>query len=477
MFTINSGLRGFLAQQSAETLTKWLLEVAQQDSQLAAFLTRKMESSVQPVGMAERFRAAILEATTLHDDINPRDTSKIAGKLERVLEDLEQVLEEGQSALAVELSEFAIEQVEQALEQMSDPNGDVGGVLESIGQLHLQACMQGQPDPIQLAERLFRYEIAFPYETFLDSAKIYQAMLGDKGLQRFRELAEAEWRRAEQNGHNHETGHDGGRWRITHMMEMLAHLSGDIEQLVAIKSRDLSSAHHYLQIAEIYHKGGQVDFALEWAERGLHAFPERPDNRLRDFLAKLFLARGNHHEALELIWVQMETQPNLEHYRKLADWSKQLDIWPLQRQRALQRVSAVIEQDARMVNRWKPQPVLPDQSLLLEIALWENDLPEALRLLDLGHVRHDVLLALANRLEGQDQTATLAIYRRILLESLQEGGDWGYLDIARLLQKYADLMLAASQGGALQRYFGELRVRFENDVQLQKILSQVRILA
>ncbi len=473
MFTIKSGLRAFLAQQSSETLVQWFLEAAQQDAQLAAFLSRKMESAVQPLGLAQRLRAIIVDATTLHDDINPRDTNKIAAKLELVLQELEPLLKLDQAVLVVELSEFAIEQVEQTLEQMSDPNGDIGGALESIGQLHLQACMIGRPDPIELAERLFRYETAFPYETFLDSAKNYQDMLGHEGMQRFRELAEAEWRRVEKSGHSHESAYESGRWRITHMMEMLAHLSGDVDQLVAIKSRDLSSAHHYLQIAEIYQKAGRADLALEWGERGLHAFPERPDNRLRDFLAGLFLARGSSQDALELIWIQMETQPNLEHYRKLAEWSKLLDIWPLQRQRALQRVNAVIEQEARMVNRWKPQPVLPDQSLLLEIALWEGDLLEALRVIQEGQVRHEVLLALAVRLEKDHAGDAIPIYRRILDESLHEGGDWGYLDVARLLQKYVDLMIGAGCSNACSHYLKAVRERFIADFQLQEILSKV----
>lgn len=475
MFTIKSGLRAFLAPQSAETLVQWLLEAAQQDPQLAAFLARKMESSVQPLGLAQRLRALILDATTLHDEINLRDTSKIAAKLELVLQELEPLLGVDQAALVIELSEFAIEQVEQALEQISDPNGDIGGVLESIGHLHLQACLVGQPDPVLLAERLFRYETAFPYETFLDSAKNYQAMLGDLGMQRFRELAEAEWRRAEQNGHGHENAYESGRWRITHMMEMLAQLSGDVDQLVAIKSRDLSSAHHYLQIAEIYHQSGRDDLALEWGKRGLQAFPERPDNRLRDFLAGLFLARGSNQDALELIWVQMETQPNLEHYRKLAEWSMQLDIWPLQRQRALQRVNAVIEQEARMVNRWKPQPVLPDQSLLVEIALWESDLPEAFRLSLEGQVRHEVLVALAAKLESTQLAQAIMVYRRILDDILLEGGDWGYLDVARLLQKYADLMTQMQHFDLLQEFLNGVRERFVVDHQLQEILSQLKM--
>ncbi|MDD5410676.1 MAG: hypothetical protein PHF31_04565 [Methylobacter sp.] len=46
-------------------------------------------------------------------------------------------------------------------------------------------------------------------------------------------------------------------------MESLAKASGDVEELVAIKSRDLSMPYHYLAIAEIWTKAGQKDKALE----------------------------------------------------------------------------------------------------------------------------------------------------------------------------------------------------------------------
>ena len=55
-------------------------------------------------------------------------------------------------------------------------------------------------------------------------------------------------------------------------MESLARVSGDIDELVAIKAKDLSSAYQFLRIAEILLGAGRKDEALTWAERGLTAF-------------------------------------------------------------------------------------------------------------------------------------------------------------------------------------------------------------
>jgi len=74
----------------------------------------------------------------------------------------------------------------------------------------------------------------------------------------------------------------------------------------------------------------QPDKALEWAERGLKAFPDQPDNRLRDFLVAVYLVRERNDEALQLTWVQFEERPSLELYRKLHAVADQLALWPEQ---------------------------------------------------------------------------------------------------------------------------------------------------
>ena len=101
-----------------------------------------------------------------------------------------------------------------------------------------------------------------------------------------------------------------------------------VPRSLAIKSRDLSSGYRYLNIAEIWAKARQPDKALEWAERGLKAFPQRPDNRLRDFLAAAYLKRRRNDEALQLTWIQFEERPVLEYYKKLHAVAGKLGLWP-----------------------------------------------------------------------------------------------------------------------------------------------------
>lgn len=83
-------------------------------------------------------------------------------------------------------------------------------------------------------------------------------------------------------------------------MESLAEASGDIEQHVAVISRDLSSGYAYWRIAGIYRQAGLHDQALAWVEKGLRAFPKNTDSRLRDFAAEEYHRRKRHADAMKL---------------------------------------------------------------------------------------------------------------------------------------------------------------------------------
>ena len=145
-------------------------------------------------------------------------------------------------------------------EQVDDSNGEIGDTIYRLGELHIKACTMAKPDPAALAERLFRFETTLPFGLCSFDAVTYRTPLGQKGLQRYRELAEAEWQKIKPRADD--KGFDVHRSAITRVMERLAEASGDIDELVAIKAKDLSSSYRYLGIAEILAKAKRHDEAL-----------------------------------------------------------------------------------------------------------------------------------------------------------------------------------------------------------------------
>jgi len=468
-------IRSYLSSQRPELLVDLLLDVAQRDDRLYQSLLLKAERTGGAGNAVTAFRHAIDSATHIYGFVDWRAAGSFASNLDQIAESLAELLKPDTAAMLVDLVEYAIERVEHALEEIDDSGGGVGQTLYRLGELHFKACKLARPDPEELAERLFRCETSFPFGSFHDSARIYRGVLGDAGLQRFRELAEAEWRRTKPVTNQPADGriYDSRRRRITHIMETLAELSGDIEQLVAIKQRDLSLGYHYLAIAEIYDKAGQKDKALEWAERGLKAFPARLDERLRDFLVAAYLKRKRNDEALNLTWLRFEERPGLEHYKKLQGLAQHLGIWAEQRKRALALVAELIARDTATIDRWTKQARTPDHSLRVEIALWEKDLDAAWRAAHEGVCHRNLLIALAGKLETARPSDAITLYRRIVPPIVAQTGNSAYAEAIMLIRKIGNLMRSIEQSREFGDYLAELHAQFKPKRNFIKLLDAV----
>ena len=465
-------IKEYLATQPPETLVDLLLDVAQRDDRLYQSLLLKAErTGGSGRNVVKAFRRAIDGATRIHGFVDWREVGTFASNIEQVADSLAELLKPDTAAMLVELAEYAIERVENSLEQVDDSNGETGDIAYRLGELHLKACTMARPDPAGLAERLFRFETTLPFGLCSFDANTYRDALGKEGLRRYRELAEAEWRKLKPR--DAKDSYDAHRSRITRIMERLAEASGDVEELVAIKSRDLSSCYSYLDIAEIWTKAKQPDKALEWAERGLKAFPERPDNRLRDFLVATYLKRKRNDEALQLTWIQFEERPVLEHYKKLHDVAGKLGLWPEQRNRALAWVAEVIAREASTTSRWKPKPSAPNTALRVEIALWENDLDAAWESIHEGICDRSLLIALAGKLESSRPDGAISLYRRVVPPIVEQTNNAAYEEAIKLIRKVGGLMKAQNQSRPFGDYLAELRVQFKPKRNFIKLLDGV----
>ncbi len=464
-------IKEYLTAQAPETLIDLLLDVAQREDRLYQSLLLKAERSGGGGNAVRAFRRAIDEATRIHGFIDWREVATFSGNIDQVADSLAELLKPDTAAMLVELTEHAIERIENSLEQVDDSNGEIGDIVYRLGALHLKACTMARPDPAGLAERLFRFETTLPFGLCSFDANTYRNALGKAGLLRYRELAEAEWRKIKPR--TDDKGYDSHRAAITRIMERLAEANGDVDELVAIKSRDLSSGYRYLDIAEIWAKARQPDKALEWAERGLQAFPERPDNRLRDFLVAAYLKRKRNDEAVQLTWVQFEEGPSLETFKKLHDVAGKLGIWPAQRERALTKLADTIARDAATTSRWKPKPSAPNYSLRVEIALWEKDLDAAWTAAHQGICDRNLLIALAGKLEPSRPGDAISLYRRVVPFIVDQTNNTAYGEAARLIRKVGGLMKAQNRSRQFGDYLAELRVQFKPKRNFIKLLEGV----
>lgn len=467
-------IEAYLGRQDPQTLIELLLEVAQRDDRLYQSLWLKAERDQAPGNVTPAFRQAIDDATATHGFIDDWEAaSDFAANISPVVDALEELLKPKTAATLVELAEYAIERIENAMEQVDDSDGESGNLVCRLGELHLQACLMARPDPAALAGRLFRFQTTLPFGLCDFDVLTYAEALGDAGLRRYRELAEAEWRKLKPV--DAKGGYDARRATIKRIMEQLAEARGDVDELVAIKASDLSSAYRYLDIAETWAAAGQPDKALEWAERGLRAFPEKTDNRLRDFLVAAYLLRKRHDEALELTWIQFAERHTLEHYKKLNDVARKLGVWPEQRERALTAVTEFIAREAAATSHWKPKPSLPDYSLRVEIALWEDDLDAAWKAAHAGGCDQNRLIRLAGKLESLRPDDAVSLYRRVVPPIVERTNNAAYDEAIGLIRKMGVLMKAQNQSPSFADYLAQLRVQYKPKRNFIKLLDKVTL--
>jgi uncharacterized Zn finger protein len=331
-------LRPWLLSQPAASLATWLLETAERDDRLREKLLRAVARATAKGLDLSSYRKSIDRATRTGGFIDYYGAGSFAEGVREAIEPIRELLADmpSQAAAVVDLTEHALVRVEDAMEQADDSNGEIGRLLTELQELHLAACRVAKPEPGELASRLFEWEMNDHWDVFYHAAETYADLLGSAGVAAYRRLADAEWKKLPALKPGDREGYDGPRFRLTSIMEALARTRGDVDALADIKAKDLSSAYHYLGIAELYREAKRPNEALDWAERGLKAFPETGDMRLLEFIADEYHRRKRPDEALALIWRPFETNhPALADYQRLKKHADRAKVWPHWRERAL----------------------------------------------------------------------------------------------------------------------------------------------
>ncbi len=463
----------YLQQQSKPMLVSLLMEQVLDNDRLHERLLLKVARTTGAGIDINAFRRAIDRAIDHGGFVDYDEMDSYTAGIQDAVDSLEEVLKEGHADAVIELSEYALEQAEDAMNSVDDSDGELGGIIENLQELHHQACQQAKPDPEELAQRLFEWELNGSWGTFSGAAGKYADVLGPSGLAEYRQLAEAEWQRLPELKPGQDDPDRGGkRWRITSIMETLARQSGDLDALVAIKRRDLSTSYAYLQIAELYRDAQQYDQALEWAEQGMAAFANRPDQRLRDFLAEEYHRRGRHDEAMALIWAQFTGHPALQYYQKLKTHADRIQQWPKWREQALALLRQSIEGSRQSTPKtaWG-RPL--DHSELVSIFLWEKEDEAAWQEAQQGGCSNNLWLQLAARREQDHPEDALAIYQRQIEPLVNQTQQQAYEMAVSYLRKVRELMQRLDRKAEFTSYLEFLRKTYKRKRNFMALLDRL----
>lgn len=453
-----SELHDRLAVLGADALAGLLVEHALDDERLHARLLALTAGTSAEAGPDFRQLAHAFDvAANPGGFVSWNEAYGFTQALESVIGAVEQQLGSGHGAEIVAFCEHALRSVERACEYVDDSGGgELGEVKERLEQLHLAACREARPDPCELAERLFRWELESEWETFFGAAERYADVLGEAGIARYRELAESAWQSEPELGPGSALGWSSRRYRLSRIMEDLARTEGNVDALVAVLARDRSSGYRYLLIAEALLEAERADDAALWAERGLAAFPEHPDSRLVDFVCDRYGESGRHEQAVRLAWETLEASPRLEAYKRLARVAGHASRWESWRERA----RAVLREAGR------------DRSELVAALLWEDDPEQAWHEAKEGDCRRDLWLALARRREREHPADALEIYRAQIEPAIRHSDNHTYFGAVEWLEKVQAIFTRLEQEGAFDALVRDIRQRHRAKRNLIKRLDE-----
>lgn len=475
----------YLSSQTMEVLVEMILDRLDDDDTLRERLMMRVALVSQNGPNMAAMKTAITQATRTGGFVDYQSAFGFYRRVDNAVDAIEELLKGGFAKEAMELSEHALKRVEKALGEMDDSDGYMSGVIERLEELHHSACAEAKLEPVELAKRLFEWELTTNWDTFSGAVETYADVLGKEGIAAYRKLAEAEWEKVPALEPSQRiSAYDHRRFRITSIMKSLAAVSGDVEELVVVKSKDLSSPYHYLEIARTYKESGDSEKALEWAEMGVSTFANNPDDRLNEFLADEYHRRSRHAEAMKLIWQNFLARPHLNSYETLKQHADRCNQWPTWRQQALDYIRSGISEAKRKVPSDGRFPLTrlgtgrirgSDHSTLVEIFLWEKDLDAAWKEAKDGGCSDSLWMQLAHLRERNHPAESIPIYQTQVLPLLNRTNNASYREAVVLIKKICELMKTLRQQKEFQQYLSSIRTEFARKRNFIKMLDRLKM--
>jgi uncharacterized Zn finger protein len=360
-----------------------------------------------------------------------------------------------------------------AYNNLDDSNGGAGYEMGCWQEIHLRACELAPPDCDEaretLASMLFEQEIHSEWDEFYGCAEKYAELFGEAGMACFRGLVEQAWSKLPVLKPGQKEDYRRDRYRITSMVESLAKASGNVDELVAIKVRDLSCAYHFLQLAEILGKAKRFDEALAWTEKGVAAFESNPDSRLEEYLAELYAQRKAFSKAVAIVWKPFERKQSLHSWETLKMFSKQANVWGSEwRQRALDHIRHQIIQDKKRGSTyWRK----PDYSLLVQIFLHEDEIEFAWQEANAGDCNAGLWQSLGEKLGDTDPLRATFCWQRLVEPIIDRKKNDAYAEAVKMMLTIGKWMKQADKEHAFEVWVQEIRVRHKPKRNLMKLMN------
>lgn len=450
-----NAIRAYLERCDRQMLVKLLMERADEDDELAsALLVAASEAAApDPVAVRETLRKLL----AVRGFIEYREMRSFVARAATAVDLMKTMLEKSPARETAELAEYALKLALRAMGHVDDSDGGLGQFISSIAEVHAEAAGRKAYAPPDLAKRLLALQLADGYGFF--NREDYGSALGREGIAAYRALVMDAWKKVPVRGpESRRKEQTNEHYVITGIMKDLARKDGDVDALVEVLRRDLTSTMGYLEIAEALAAAGREEEALKWAEEGRRTFPKETSVPLDEFLVAAYHRQGRHDKAIGKRWELFEEYPSLQTYRNLKASADKSKAWAAWREKAFALALSQAQPKAtRQAESTRVYGFRTDASLPVAILLWEGDARAALKQARAGGCDEQLWLRLAGALEKSRPQDAIPIYGERIGPIVSRGGNAAYEEAIGLVHRYRSLLAAVGRGSEFPAFVERLR--------------------
>jgi hypothetical protein len=468
-------IRPFVESLAPRELADLVIEQAHGDRRLHERLAARATAARGGAIDLARWRRRIDGAFAPRDSfVAYREAAGWAGAVNEVIDALEELVDAGQAGAAIPLSEHAHRKADDAVQYVDDSDGWLSDISSRLGSLHLRACEQAAPDPIELARRLLDLELTSELGAFHRAANTYGTVLGPTGIAEYLRQVEPRWRKLGLD--TDRSTRTSASFPVREAMIGVALASGDPDQLIRVRRHHLHAPDDYREVAEILRAAGRDREAVEWARRGLDAFADRPwqVGPLRELLAEILRARADTSGAVELFWLAFSGHPSLSAYQRLlveVDRTRDQGEWRQRAMNALRDRAVKHGDDAATVGSFGGVSSAA-VTQLIEILLFEGEREEAWTTAVKHGSDRQLWLRLARTREVDHPLEAIPIYEREANAQIDTKNNGGYQAAADHLSRIRRLASAAGDPELFNDLLAGIRTKHKAKRNLMALLER-----
>ena len=472
-------LASFVEELAQDRLARIVLDHAATDQRLRERLLAEARAARGDGPDMGAWRRRIDNAFAPYGDfVTYREARGWADGVKDVIHALADLCDAGQHDAAARLAEHAHRRADKAIDYVDDSDGWLSGISLRLSEVHHRACVEGRPDPVELAARLVDLELTSELDGFYRAAAEYAEVLGEAGLAAYRERLEPQWKRI---------GHEAGDWSdnafaVRQAMAGWAIAIGDPDALIEVHGRDRIGPGNVLEIARALDAAGRSDEAMAWARRGIAEHGDTGHaSDLREFLAGALRGHGEAQAAVELFWQAFVSHPSLATYQRLLDEAAEPRSSPGDpdhpagwQQRCEQELRSRLSRlDGRVPDgRGVSSAAVPRAAeALVEILAYEGRVEEAWNAATVHGCAERMRMTLARTREKTHPSDAMDVYEPRVLELINQKKNYAYQSAVDLMDRIRRLADAANDPDRFRSLLERVRTEHRAKRNLKRLLD------